>query len=58
VNHKTDQVSGAFSCTLNPEPVNYAQVAAAAALAMPGGPKFVFLSGAINYLSQSWICRF
>ena len=54
-----EQIGGAISCHLNPEPINWAAVGGAALIgAARGGPANAFLAGAGAFLGQSWICRF
>ncbi|MCO8592124.1 hypothetical protein [Burkholderia multivorans] len=49
--------SGAITCTLNPNPINYAELGGAIALGALGGNwPGAILGGGINYLSQSWNC--
>ena len=51
------QAAGAFSCELNPSPVNWAIVGGAAVVgAYGGGPTGAILAGGWAYLGESWIC--
>ncbi|RQT69129.1 hypothetical protein DF038_23985 [Burkholderia cepacia] len=56
--NETNQASGAITCTLNPNPINLADLAIATALGALAGPQMAILAGGGNFLSQSWICRF
>ncbi len=57
--NEMEQIGGAISCQLNPEPINWAAVGGAALVgAGRGGALGAFLGGAGAYLGQSWICRF
>ncbi|KGC07830.1 MULTISPECIES: hypothetical protein [Burkholderia] len=58
VANEVKQVSGAFSCALNPAPINWAAVGGAALVGAVRGPLGAFLGGAGSYLGQSWNCRF
>ncbi|WGS41769.1 hypothetical protein LFL97_18960 [Burkholderia sp. JSH-S8] len=52
-----DQTSGAITCTLNPNPINLAELGTAITLGAIGGKlPGAILGGGFNYLSQSWIC--
>ncbi|MCA8340771.1 hypothetical protein [Burkholderia cepacia] len=53
-----NQVSGAFSCQLNPAPINWAAVGGAALVGAARGPQAALLSGAGAFLGQAWICKF
>ncbi|CAN0624065.1 conserved protein of unknown function [Burkholderia multivorans] len=55
---EVSHTSGAITCTLNPNPINLAQLAAAIAGGALAGPKFAIINGGLNYLSQKWDCRF
>lgn len=56
--NESQQVGGAFSCGLNPAPINWAGVAASALVGGVRGPLGAFLGGAGNFLGQAWVCKF
>ncbi|MXN74164.1 hypothetical protein GR157_05340 [Burkholderia sp. 4701] len=52
-----DQTSGAITCTLNPNPINLAQLGGAIAMgALSGQVTGAILVGGADFLAQSWIC--
>ncbi|EKS9916792.1 hypothetical protein LGN04_00005 [Burkholderia multivorans] len=53
--NELQQVGGAFSCQLNPAPVNWAAVGGAALVGAVRGPQSALLSGAGAFLGQAWI---
>jgi hypothetical protein len=57
--NEVEQVSGAFSCVLNPNPINWTPIISSAAMGAIGGswPGLV-LSGGGAYLNDRWICTF
>ncbi|CAG9254525.1 hypothetical protein [Burkholderia cepacia] len=52
-----NQTSGAVTCTLNPNPINLAELGGAIALGAIGGNwPGAILGGGVNYIAQSWNC--
>jgi hypothetical protein len=56
-----EEIGGAFSCTLNPAPINWAAVGVGALTGFAvrgGGPYGAALGAAGAFLNDRWTCKF